>query len=310
MSTPSLVTTEAETPWVAGRFDAKVSGREVLFGRMYEDPAIELDAFKGSRRVLCIASAGCTAMALAPHHDVVALDINPVQLAYAAQRFAGAPSVRGRAERVMDFMRFFAPLLGWWPSKVRAFLELDDPAAQKAYWKEHLDTWRLRTALGVAFSFTALRAVYASRFLDFLPRRLGAVFHDRLERGLGASPNRKNPWARALLLGELSTDPPPPEAQKVQLVHADAASYLESQPAQSFEGFTLSNILDGAAPAYRERLFAAVKRAAKPGAKVVLRSFGEPTSPLPTNRAAEDRALLWGIVDVRLASELDASGRS
>ncbi|MBL8922993.1 MAG: DUF3419 family protein [Myxococcaceae bacterium] len=306
----ALTTSEAETPWVAGRFDAKVSGRQVLFGRMYEDPAIELDAFKGAGRVLCIASAGCTAMKLAPHHEVVAVDINPVQLAYAAQRFAGEPPVRGKAERVMDVMRFFAPLVGWWPATLRAFLELDDPKAQAEFWRARLDTWRLRAALGLVFSFTALRAVYSSRFLDFLPRRLGAVFHQRLARGFANSPNRSNPWARALLLGELSTDVPPPEVKQVQLVHADAASFLEGQPAQSFEGFTLSNILDGAAPAYRERLFAAVKRAAKPGAKVVLRSFGEPPGLLPTNRAAFDRSLLWGVVDVRLASELDAGGRS
>lgn len=299
-------TSQAETPWVAGSFDERVSGRQILFGRMYEDWGIERDAFAGKGRVFCIASAGCMAMALAPEHDVVAVDINPVQLAYARQRFAGAPSVRGKAERVMDFGRFFAPLVGWWPAKVRAFLELDDPAKQQAYWAEHLDTWRLRAALGVAFSFSALRAVYAPRFLDFLPRRLGAVFHGRLARGVCHSPNRTNPWARALFLGELSTEAPPKEAQRVELVHADAASYLEGQPAQSFDGFTLSNILDGAAPAYRERLFAAVKRAARPGANVVLRSFGEPAAASAWNRAAVDRSMLWGVVDVRPVSELGA----
>lgn len=304
--TSSLVTTDAQTPWVAGRFDAKVSGRKVLFGRMYEDSAIELDAFRGAGRVLCIASAGCTAMKLAPHHEVVAVDINPVQLAYAAQRFAGGPPVRGSAERVMDAMRFFAPLLGWWPSKVRRFLELDDVAAQAEFWRTQLDTRRLRWALGVAFSFTALRAVYSSRFLDFLPRRLGAVFHQRLARGFSHSPNRTNPWARALLLGELPLDVPPPEVKRVQLVHADAASFLEAQPAGGVEGFTLSNILDGATPAYRARLFSAVKRAAKPGAKVVLRSFGEPAEALASNLAALDRSMLWGVVDVRPAGELSA----
>lgn len=298
--------TAQETVWVGGRFDARAADRQVLFGRMYEDTTVELAAFKPGGRVLCIASAGCHAMRLAAaKHEVVAVDINPVQLAYAERRFAGGPGVRGRAEKVMDFGRFFAPLVGWWPSRVRAFLALEDVAAQRAYWAKHLDTWRFRVALALAFSFTALRAVYAPRFLDFLPRRLGRVFHDRIERCVTTHPNRTNPFARMLLEGTFPDEPVPPEAKQVRLVHADAASFLEGEPPGSFDGFTLSNILDGAAPEYRARLFAAVKRAARPGAMVVLRSFGEPLGPLPTNRAAEDRAMLWGIVDVRPAAELD-----
>lgn len=298
--------TAQETVWVGGRFDARAADRQVLFGRMYEDTGVELATFRPGGRVLCIASAGCTAMRLAAaKHEVVAVDINPVQLAYAERRFAGDPGVRGRAEKVMDFGRFFAPLVGWWPARVRAFLALDDVAAQRAYWAKHLDTWRFRLALTLAFSFTALRAVYAPRFLDFLPKRLGRVFHDRIERCVTTHPNRANPFARMLLEGTFPDEPVPPEARQVRLVHADAASFLEGEPAGSFDGFTLSNILDGAAPEYRARLFAAVKRAARPGAMVVLRSFGEPQGPLPTNRATDDRAMLWGIVDVRPAAELD-----
>ncbi|NNK07838.1 MAG: DUF3419 family protein [Myxococcales bacterium] len=117
-----MSTSGAVTIWERGRLDARVGPRQVLFGRMYEDPSIELGAFRPGSRVLCIASAGCTAMKLAPHHEVVAIDINPVQLAYAERRFEGDRGVRGRAERIMDFMRFFGPLAGWWPSRVRAFV--------------------------------------------------------------------------------------------------------------------------------------------------------------------------------------------
>ena len=296
--------TTAVTVWQRGRLDARVGPRQVLFGRMYEDAAIELDAFRPGSRVLCIASAGCTAMKLAPHHEVVAVDINPVQLAYAERRFDGDPGFRGRAERIMDFMRFFGPVAGWWPSRVRAFLELDDPSEQMEYWQRRLNTWRFRTSVDALFSVTALRSVYAPRFLDFLPNRLGSVMRGRMERCFERHPNRTNLYARSLLLGELSSEPPPPQAKDVRLVQADAAAFLEHEPAASFDGFTLSNILDGVDDAYRQRLLAAVKRAAAPGAVTVLRSFGNADAGSLANRAADDRAMLWGSVLVRPAAEL------
>ncbi|MEO8753675.1 MAG: DUF3419 family protein [Casimicrobiaceae bacterium] len=296
--------TEAETAWKTGRFDARGGPGKVLFGRMYEDAAIESGAFRPGGRVFCIASAGCTAMHLAPRHEIVAVDINPVQLAYAEGRFAGDHGVRGTAERVMAFGRAFAPAVGWSPSRLRTFLDLDDPEEQIAYWRRHLDTWRFRTAFDGLFSFAALRAVYAPQFLDFLPPRLGAVMRGRMERCFARHSNRTNAYARALLLGELSDAPSPPEAKQIRIVHADAAECLEREPAGSFDGFALSNILDGATATYERRLIAAVQRAAAPGAITVLRSFREAGRALPTNRAVEDRAMLWGIVDVKPAAAL------
>ncbi len=290
--------------WERGRLDARVGPRQVLFGRMYEDASVELNAFRPRGRVMCIASAGCTAMKLAPHQAVVAVDINPVQLLYAKRRFDGDLGFRGRAERIMDFMRFWGPLAGWWPSRVRAFLELDDPGEQMEYWKRELNTWCFRAAVDGLFSVMALRSVYAPRFIDFLPKRLGSVMRGRMERCFGRHPNRSNPYARSLLLGELSSEPPPPQAKDIRLVHADAASFLENEPPASFDGFTLSNILDGVDDAYRQRLFTAIKRAAAPGAVTVLRSFSEADASSPANRAADDRAILWGSVLVRPASEL------
>ncbi len=288
--------------WERGRFDAAEGPGKILFGRMYEDASIELGAFAHGGRILCIASAGCTAMTLAPHCEVVAVDINPVQLRYAERRFAGQKAIRGTAERFMAFGRSFAPLVGWWPSRLRHFLDFDDPASQASYWRRHLDTPRFRAAIDGMLSLTALRAVYAAPFLDFLPARLGAVMRGRLARGFARHPNRENPYARALLLGELAEPAPPPEAADIRLVHADAAAFLEQQPAASFDGFTLSNILDGTDAAYERRLFAAVRRAAKPDATVVLRSFREPPPGHAYNLAADDRAMLWGIVDVRPAA--------
>jgi len=299
--------TEATTPWVRGRFDGRTGPSKVLFGRMYEDVSVELGAFRPGGRVFCIASAGCTAMQLATQHSVVAIDINRDQLDYAAARLAGRPAVRGTAERVMGLFRAFGPLVGWTKREVRAFVELDDPAAQAEIWRRH-DTFRQRAAFDAVFSVSTLARFYASHFLAFLPQHLGAVMRARLARGFERHPNRTNTYVRALLLGELSDDPPPPGANAVELVNGDAAQWLEQAPAGSFDGFTLSNILDGAGPDYRARLFAAVKHAAAPGALVVLRSFAEPTAPSATNRAAEDRSMLWGVVDVRPVAALQVEG--
>lgn len=292
-----------DRPWARGRFDARRGPRQVLFGRMYEDAAIEVGAFARGGRVFCIASAGCTALALAGEHDVVAVDLNADQLAYAAARLAGGPAVAGTAERVMAAARWLGPLVGWTPSRLRAFLDLDDPAEQARRWRE-LDTRRLQLGFAALFSALAVRAIYAPSLAGSVPRHLGAVLRGRLARGFARHPNRSNPYARALLLGELPGRASAPRAGAVELVAGDAAEQLERAPAGSFDGFTLSNILDGASAAYRARLFAAVRRASAPHAVVVLRSFAEPATPSPYDRAADDRALLWGVVDVRPADSL------
>jgi S-adenosylmethionine:diacylglycerol 3-amino-3-carboxypropyl transferase len=293
-----------ETPWEAGRFDARRGRQRVLFGRMYEDPAVEQAAFTPGGRVFCIASAGCTARALSQEHDVVACDINRAQLEYCARRIAGEPIEIGSAEKVMGFGRALMPLAGWSVDAVREFLAMNLPGEQIAFWKEYLDTWLFRTGFDAMLSLTGLRAIYSPRFLSFLPPRFGAVLRGRMARCFARHPNAQNPYARALLLGDADTTARSHPAARIELVHSDAASYLEGCVPGSFAGFTLSNILDGAAPAYRERLFAAVRRASAPGAVAVLRSFGEPHGTSTTNHAEGDRSMLWGIVDVRPTAAL------
>lgn len=272
---------------------------------MYEDVSIELRAFRPGSRVFCIASAGCTAMRLASAHEVVAVDLNPMQLAYAERRAAGAPVIHGTADALLRFGRALGPLVGWRRNTVRAFLDLGDPGEQIAYWRTHLDTRRFRAALDVLLSGTVLRNVYASPLLEALPRQFGAVLRARMERCFARHPNRTNPYARLLLLGESMDEPFAPAASPIRFVHADAAEYLERGPANAFDGFTLSNILDGAPSEYCRRLAIAVKRASAPGAVVVLRSFAEPAETSTANQAADDRSILWGTVDVRPAETMD-----
>jgi S-adenosylmethionine:diacylglycerol 3-amino-3-carboxypropyl transferase len=68
------------TGWRAGRLSGTGTPR-LVFGRMYEDAAIELAALPAGR-VLAIASAGDVAFALAREgRDVTAVDFNPAQVA-------------------------------------------------------------------------------------------------------------------------------------------------------------------------------------------------------------------------------------
>lgn len=108
-------------------------------------------------------------------------------------------------------------------------------------------------------------------------------------------------YSRALFLGERPARFQP-EIAHIQFIPGDAASYLESRESGSLDAFTLSNILDGAAASYRERVPQAVRHAAAKDAAVILRSFGEPPAGLVNNHAERDRTMLWGVGDIRSAS--------
>jgi S-adenosylmethionine:diacylglycerol 3-amino-3-carboxypropyl transferase len=268
---------------------------------MYEDCAIEAAAFAPGGRVFCIASAGCTALALAARGDrVTAVDINPAQVDYVRARLAGDPPGAGVVDHLMARGRRVLRWLGLREPELRTFLLLDDPVEQSRYWRDRLDTITWRAMLACALNPLVLRAVYAAPFLRVLPRGFANVVRRRFERGWARHANRTNRYAWQWLLG---CDPPgaalpPAPVQGLDLVCADAADYLETCNPASFDGFSLSNILDGADSIYRERLLAAVRRTAAPKATMVLRSFAEPRNHSATNQADLDRAMLWGIVRI------------
>ena len=287
------------SPWSRGRLDGRPLPATLLFGRMHEDWTIETSVFAPGSRVFCIASAGCTAMALAGRgFRVTAVDINPAQVEYVQKRLAGAPLAAGQVEKLWERARRAMRWLGWPERTLRAFLELDAPDDQIRFWREHLDTARLRVALGTALHPWLLRLVYPADFVQAVPRIFALVLRRRLERGWATHPNRTNPYAWEMLLGCEPPSSVPIASASIALVCADAAQFLEDCPAESFDGLTLSNILDGTGSDYRERLLRAVRRAAAPGALLVLRSFAEPENEDADRRARQDRALIWGSLRV------------
>ena len=284
-----------ETAWQAGRIDRRVGVPELLFGQMYEDSAVELEAFKPGGRVFCIASAGCTPFDLAARgDDVTAVDVNPAQIAYVRRRLVGGEMERGRVDNRFDRLRRLAPALGWTRAALERFCDLERTNEQVDFWRRRLHTRRLRLALAAVFSPMLLRRAYDSRFIAVLPARFDRILLGRLERGFGRHPNAANPFVSALLLGR----PRKTTAAPLGLETADAVDFLERCPPRSFDGLTLSNILDGADGDYGARLFDAVRRAAAPGAVVILRSFREPADDEGSRWAAEDRALIWGSIRV------------
>jgi hypothetical protein len=288
----------ADTAWQAASFQENRAA-QLLFGTTYEDSGIELQAFAGRERVFCIAAAGDTARVLAAAgHRVTAVDVNPLQVAYAESRAAGAPPQAGAAERRMERARPWLPLVGWSRGKLESFLDMANPAAQLAYWDRHFDTWRWRAAGDLLLSARMLRSVYAGSFVDALPKGFGERLRARLRRGWARHPNRGNPFVRSLLLGIPQPEPGPAVCQ-IRFICTDAADYLERCSPGSFDGFSLSNIGDGASTAYRSRLQDAVRHAASRGAVVVTRSFAESACHSECDGAVHDRSLLWGEVLVR-----------
>jgi S-adenosylmethionine:diacylglycerol 3-amino-3-carboxypropyl transferase len=264
---------------------------------MYEDWTVEAEVLPPVGRVFCIASAGSTSMALAARGLMVtAVDINPAQVDYVRARLAGAPARAGAADRFFAAGRLALPLLGLHRSRIRQFLELEDPATQVRFWQTHLDTARFKAALAVAINPLALRTIYSQTFIRVLPHRFDRIVRARLERCWARHPNRTNPYAWQFLLGIDPPDQsaPAPAADRIELVCGDAAAYLESCPPAQFIGFSLSNILDGTDAGDGERLMAAVRRSAQDGAVSVLRSFMEPSPGESMEWAARDRSMLWG----------------
>ena len=271
----------------------------LLFGRMFEDVSLEADLFPPASRVFCIASAGCTAMTLAAGgHEVVAVDVNPAQVALMRARLSGGEPRVGSVDRMFARARRVMWLAGWSRARIDAFVALDDVETQRQQWRAHFDTWRFRTMLRCLLAPLALNRFYAAALVRALPRGLAALVRRRLDRGFATHPNRTNPYVRDLLLGERPPVPSPPYGGSVSAVEADAAEYLERCPPGAFGAFTLSNIGDSAGEPYMRRLRAAVARAASRGAVIVSRSFSEPVSIDEEQWARRDRAMIWGRVRV------------
>lgn len=278
----------------------------LVFGQMYEDPAVEA-AVLPRGRVLCVASGGSTAFALAARGwQVTAVDVNRAQVDYLRRRLAGAPYAPGSADRLLALARALARLSGWRRADLEHFCGMHEPAEQLAFWRQRLDTRGFRVVLSAMLSRAPAGAAGIEPFTSAVPVGFDRAIRRRLERGWARFPNATNPFARLLLLGpERPRRPsrgvghqPVVDLTAVNVVCADVIDQLESGPPARYDGFSLSNVLDATGPPRGERLMSAVRRAAAPGAVLVLRSFADSTVPAEREWAARDRSMLWGGIRV------------
>jgi len=282
-----------------------IKTQRLVFGRMYEDAAIESQVLPPGR-VLCIASAGDTALALAADgRQVVAVDLNHAQISYVRSRLDGAPTRSGSVERLLAGARMVLDHTAWRRADLPAFCRLNDLAEQQLRWRRDFDTPTFRAVLGSVLSPLSVRAAGFAAFTSGVGTRFDSLMRDRLHLGLGRHRNADNPYLQALLLGRLGStaggSAGGAAADAIDLLRVDVAGYLESAPVGSFNGFSLSNVLDGADAAYCQRLRAAVRRAAAPGAVAVWRTFRTATSDADREWAARDRSLFWGGLRVESA---------
>src|SRR2546428_11946283 len=200
----------------------------LMFSRMFEDWSLETRVFPPGGRVFSIASAGCTAMALAARgHDVTAVDVNRAQVAFVRARLKGAPLAEGSVDRFLSRARRGSRAIGWTKTMLREFLSLEEPDRQRVFWNAHLDTWRLRATLGGLLSPIMLRLFYPAPLVRAVPRGFAAILRHRLTRGFSTHANRTNPYARFLLLGESPQLSPPPTAGAGAAAAAATLSILQ-----------------------------------------------------------------------------------
>jgi S-adenosylmethionine:diacylglycerol 3-amino-3-carboxypropyl transferase len=283
-----------------GNLQAPGPGR-LVFGQMFEDHGVEV-AVLPVGRVLCIASAGDTAFALATQgSEVTAVDVNPAQLRYVEHRLSGGPVELGSADRLLRVGRTLLRHTGWRRADIDGFCGLEDPAAQLQTWRDKFDTRSFRIVLGTVLSPASVRSAGFSAFTTGLGTRFDVLMRARLAIGIGTHSNRTNPLIRRLLAGT----PVPvgiPARDSVRLLQVDLLEHLEHVPSGSYHGFSLSNVLDGATAQYAARLRAAVRNAAAPGAVAVYRSFAPARVAEHAIAARRDRSMLWGALEIERPS--------
>ena len=177
-----------------------------------------------ARRIFCIASAGCTAMALATRHRGHRRRHQSGAAPYAEAARRRRPEAASVPPSASSASAAGASAFGWRRRTLASFLALEHPVDQMAFWNRHLNSaafgWPVETLLSVASA--ALRLCLA------FPRSPAASFWSRASRRVSNAVGRHTPTGQIRMLtrcslGDRSSDDARPAVKRSVSSCADAA---------------------------------------------------------------------------------------
>lgn len=237
-----------------------------------------------ARRVLVVASGGCTALTLARRgFDVTAFDVNPAQLAHVrAKRDAvergdrpalDAMNGRGEFEKLFRTLRRFVEEFVAEPAELARFF--DAPHAERV---AMLERWRASRYWPVAFAITFhdafLHAMFGPAATQHAePGSYPGYFQRVFERGLLRADAARNPFLQHVFLDRY-LEPPAYVSSRGPLDFELALGTLLDVPDFArFDVISLSNVFDWSDDALVASWADRLCNDAHPGAAIIVRQL-------------------------------------
>ncbi len=270
------------------------------FAVVREDPRLEAGIVhdRQPRRILLVASGGCTALHLRaqfPALDIVLVEPNPAQLAHVQRKLDAlakpdsalfnvgneAPDGLHECGNFERLFRLFRAVLDLFvvPLAERR-RRCADPQAD---WRDVIENPYWPVAFATAFSDEMLLAMFGRAAIQHArPGSYPGYFRQRLELGLVAADRATNPWLHHVLLGQYLEDrgawppflqEPPRDRRPFPTLPCDllrVASFAE------FDFVHLSNVLDWMDDGACRTLAKRLGHELRPGAAVLWRQLNDP----------------------------------
>jgi S-adenosylmethionine-diacylglycerol 3-amino-3-carboxypropyl transferase len=244
------------------------------------------------------------------------------------------------AGKYESFIRLFSRVLGVLQGKKRiaGLFRCQTLERQQVYFEKKWNTlqWRLLFKLFANKWVLARRGLTADYFkFDDGSSSFSESFLRRARRAICEIPVESNYFLAQYLLAQYRSEEAVPayllrenlpivrqRLDRIEIVTSDAQSWLGRQPNRSIDAFSLSNICELMSPEETGRLFAAVTRAARVGARVCFRNLMVPrgvpetlaseielNEELSRHLLAEDRSLVYSRVQAFVVHSRSRSDR-